>query len=85
MENVDENSQKKYRKYNILLGDMVTDCLMEKNMNIDESIRIGFLDIDKSNLLENYLNNFDIVILGEGDYEVVTYLINLISGEKSDI
>ena len=57
-----------YRKFNILLGDLVTDCDMETNMNIEDSVRIGFLDIDKKELLDHYKKHFDIVILGEGDY-----------------
>lgn len=58
---------------------------MEQNMNVEESIRIGFLDGDRENQLEDYKKHFDIVIVGEGDFELTNYLIKHISGLQHEI
>jgi hypothetical protein len=71
---------KTYRKHNILIGDLITDCAMETNMKVESSIRVGFLDEDKSHQLDHYLKKFDVVIQGEADYAVPSYLINKIAG-----
>jgi hypothetical protein len=41
---------------------------MEENMGIETSLRIGFLDMNKIKMLEEYQKHFDVVILGEGDF-----------------
>ena len=63
------------KKFNILVGDLITDCGMETNMSIQDSIRVGFLDKDRKEQLSVYKEHFDIVILGDGDYTIVNYLL----------
>lgn len=77
-----DGNKKQYRKFNILFGDLVTDCKMDKKMNIEESIRIGFLDKEKSEMLEDYKDHFDIIVLGEGDFYMAIYMLKHIFGLK---
>ena len=43
-----------FNKNNVLFGDLTTDVLMEENMGIETSLRIGFLDSTKAQMLEEY-------------------------------
>lgn len=54
-------------------------------MNVEESIRIGFLDSDKSDMLETYKEHFDIVLVGEGDFHMAVYILKHIFGLKQSI
>ena len=60
-----------------MFGDSVTDCLMANTKN---NLKIGFLNPKKKDLLKYYLENFDLVILGEGDfilpYLILQYIVN---------
>ncbi len=63
-----DQKKNQYKKNNILFGDLTTDVLMEENMGIETSLRIGYLDMNKIKMLEEYQKHFDVVILGEGDF-----------------
>ena len=46
---------------------------------------VGFLDPDRKEMLEYYKNHFDIVCLGEADYDLALYIIKHILGLKQEI
>ena len=49
-----DQKKNQFKKNNILFGDLTTDVLMEENMGIETSLRIGFLDMNKIKMLEEY-------------------------------
>ena len=69
------------KKNTILIGDSITDCLMANTKNI---LKIGFLKAENKIFLKNYLNNFDLVILGEGDFLLLDFLFKYIISTKID-
>jgi len=48
---------------------------MQENMGVENSVKIGFLNHSKIELLDTYQNFFDIVIIGEGDFEIGLYIL----------
>ena len=65
----------KDRKNVILLGDSLGDVGMVEGFDYDNLIKIGFLNENVDENLEKYKNNFDIVIVGDGDFSFVNRLI----------
>jgi len=63
------------RKNVILLGDNVADTEMVTGFDYDNLIKIGFLDYDIDKQKESFLENFDIVIEGDGDFDYINKLI----------
>jgi len=68
----------KFRKNNLLFGDLPTDVLMEKSMGVETSLRIGFLDNKKIHLLDSYEKVFDVLLIGEGTFDFALYIYNKI-------
>ena len=44
-------------------------------MGVESSLRIGFLDSNKTNMLDSYSETFDIVLIGEGNFDIGTYIL----------
>ncbi len=65
----------KSRKNVILLGDKPSDLGMKEGIEHEESITICFLNDKIDELLENYLDQFDVVITGDSDLSFVNNLI----------
>lgn len=65
----------KKRKNVILLGNNVEDIEMVKGFNYQNIIKIGFLNEKVEENLENYKNNFDIVILNDGPMDYINDLL----------
>ncbi len=63
------------RKNVILLGDSLGDLGMVEGFEYDNIINIGFLNENVEENLEEYKNNFDVVILGDGDFGFVNELM----------
>ena len=63
------------RKNVLLLGDGVSDIDMIEGFDYDNLIKIGFLNENVDENLESFKNNFDVVILNDGDFSYVNELI----------
>jgi cytosolic 5'-nucleotidase 3 len=63
------------RKNIILLGDSVGDLGMLQGADYKEVIKIGFLNENIEENLEEYKKNFDVVITGDWDFTFVNELI----------
>ena len=57
-----------FKKNTLLFGDLITDYEMCLKMGDQNLIAIAFLEENKNESLEKYLQIFDIVILGDGDF-----------------
>ena len=67
----------------ILLGDLVEDCLIMKNLKIKEVIKIGFFnEVDEYEIdaLDRFMSAYDVVITRDGNLSYVTKLIKSIIG-----
>lgn len=65
----------KNRRNVLLLGDNVEDVGMVKGFDYDNLIKIGFLNENVEENLENYKNNFDVVILNDSSMDYVNELL----------
>ncbi|MBT4209421.1 MAG: hypothetical protein HOE19_00660 [Candidatus Komeilibacteria bacterium] len=63
------------RKNVILLGDNLADIDMITGFDYDNLIKIGFLNYDDTKIKKQFLENFDIIIENDGDFESVNKLI----------
>ena len=64
------------RKNVILLGDSLGDLGMIEGFVYENLIKIGFLNENVENNLEEFKKNFDIIILNDGDFDYVNNLIS---------
>eukprot|EP01038_Epipyxis_sp_PR26KG_P011448 gene11448-15336_t len=63
----------------ILIGDSLTDTFMSEGINYKNIIRIGFLNDRVEDRLHQYLEKFDIVILGDPDsFEIPCQILQAI-------
>ncbi|MBL7148244.1 MAG: hypothetical protein ISS82_05450 [Nanoarchaeota archaeon] len=65
----------KNRKNVLLLGDGIGDIGMINGFSYENLIKIGFLNYDVKESLEEFKENFDIVILNDGNFKYVNKLI----------
>ena len=72
-----ENTFKKFRKNVIIMGDLIEDIGMACTKSHDNILKIGFLNNLKKNgdKLGPYLENYDIIIAGDGNLNIVSYLM----------
>jgi hypothetical protein len=66
-------------KNSLIFGDNITDLGMELPVKSQNIISIGFLNIEHEDLVEKYMDKFDIVIKGEGDFVLHDYLLRYIA------
>lgn len=66
------------RPHIILLGDSIGDLQMTANISHDVQIKIGFLNHDHELLIEEYENQFDVVITNDSSLKWVTELLSLL-------
>lgn len=64
-----------HRKNVILLGDGEGDVNMVEGLNHDVTLKIGFLNHNKSKLLKKYRKLYDVVIINDSDMNYVNKLI----------
>ena len=71
------------RGYLLLLGDSLGDTTMCEGMDVTDQnkIKIGFLN-DKVERLPDYLQAYDVVLLGDPDFEFISTLLEDIAAEK---
>jgi len=67
--------QIKNKKNAILIGDVLGDCNMISGIHHENVIKIGFLSEDVNNLKEEFLKNFDVVILNDGTFDYANELL----------
>jgi len=65
----------KNRRNVLLLGDNIEDCQMIKGLNYKNVIKVGFLNEEIKKNLEAYRQNFDVLILNDGDMNYVNNLL----------
>jgi len=65
----------KNRKNILLLGDEIEDIGMAEGSIYDNIIKIGFLNENVEERLELYKDNFDVVLLGDGDFDFINNLL----------
>ena len=63
------------RKNVILLGDLIEDLDMVKGFPYKTLIKIGFLNKNQEDYLENYKKNFDIIIANDSGMDYVNELL----------
>uniref|UniRef100_A0A0K0DUX1 5'-nucleotidase n=1 Tax=Strongyloides stercoralis TaxID=6248 RepID=A0A0K0DUX1_STRER len=69
----------KNRENVLLMGDSLGDIHMEVNSKRKgNTLKIGFLNFDKSNLLQKYMNYYDIVCVDDQTMEVPFYITKII-------
>tara|TARA_Y100000310_G_scaffold89923_1_gene87154 strand:+ start:102992 stop:103846 length:855 start_codon:yes stop_codon:yes gene_type:complete len=66
------------RKNVVLLGDSLGDLGMTKGIEHDVILRIGFLNYKKAELLDIFMQKFDVVITGDGSFDYVNRLLDRI-------
>ena len=59
----------------LLLGDSLGDLQMTDGFNYKNIIKIGFLNYDKEEKLEDYKDKYDVVILNDGKMDFVNSLL----------
>ncbi len=70
----------KQRKNVLLLGDNIGDIGVSEGLEHDTIIRIGFLNDNVKELLDDYKKAFDVVILNDGPMDYVNKLVKNILG-----
>ena len=58
---------------------------MSSGLEVDEIIRIGFLNVKVDELLEDYQAEFDILIVNDGSFEVVNALVAHIADHRNPL
>ena len=69
-----------FKKNTLLFGDLVTDYDMASKMSSKNLIAIAFLESGKEEMLKNYLEKFDVVIQGDGDFLLHDKLLRHVAG-----
>ena len=69
------------RRNVLLLGDNVGDVKMVEGFEYDNLIKVGFLNENVEENLEEYKKNYDVVIIGDGDFEFVNGLLGEMNGK----
>ena len=70
--------QIKDKKNVILLGDMLADATMVDGLNHHIVLKIGFLNENVEKLKEQFLKEFDVVILNDGSMDYVNTILSQI-------
>ncbi len=68
------------RKNVILLGDVIGDSDMVEGVHHDNVIKIGFLNENVEELIDDYKKHFDVIILNDGPMDYVNEMLREILG-----
>ena len=60
----------------LLLGDNLSDSKVVDNIEFDNLIKIGFLNDNVGSNLEEYKENYDVILLGDPSMDYVNQLVN---------
>ena len=71
---------KRQRSHLLLIGDSLGDLSMGEGLEVDDinMIKIGFLN-DREERSKQYLDGFDIVILGDPDFSIPLFILESIN------
>ena len=61
----------------IVIGDLIPDLLVTENLKLDTVLSVGFYHEEGSSPLENFKEQYDVLILNDGN---LTWVANLIKG-----
>jgi|ETNmetMinimDraft_2_1059921.scaffolds.fasta_scaffold26468_1 5'-nucleotidase len=65
----------------LLLGDNVGDVKMVEGFEYDNLIKVGFLNENVEKSVDDFKRNYDVVIIGDGDFEFVNGLLGEMNGK----
>lgn len=65
----------KERKNIMLLGDTLGDADMARGFDYDNILKIGFLNGDMQENLDNFTQVYDVIILNDASFEYINYLL----------
>jgi 5'-nucleotidase len=65
----------------LLFGDSLGDVSMTEGLHPETVLRVGFLNDKVDERLQQYLQVYDVVILGDGDLRFATDLLRCVCGE----
>ena len=66
--NLEVFSKVRSRKNLVLIGDSIGDCFMADGLDVENVLKVGFLNFDVSKNLESFKRHFDVVICGDSDF-----------------
>lgn len=66
------------RRNCIVLGDMVDDCTMIEDMDLDVVLKVGYLNTNEVERLPRFLDVYDIVVTNDESFEWLYKLLKLI-------
>lgn len=69
------------RKNLIVMGDLPTDIAVVERVDYEEAIFVGFANDERKGSLEGYIAEFDLIILHDGNLDVLGNLIRVVAGE----
>ncbi len=72
----------------IVMGDLIEDLNIIKSLELNQVISIGFCNLPctgDGDLLEKYMNSFDVVVVNDGNLTHVAELIAAVAGLSPDL
>mgnify|MGYP000037493488 CR=1 FL=1 len=73
---------KPIRSHVLVMGDMPSDAKQVEKAEYTNSIKVGFLNDPKVFCVEEFKENFDIIVLKDGNLAVLNLILELISGKE---
>lgn len=74
--------QHKRRVNAIIMGDMLGDTYLSESISyLKETLKIGYLNVNVDEALPQYLNVFDLVLVGDPSMDLVTVLLQELFGQ----
>lgn len=69
------------RKNLIVMGDLPTDIAVVDRVDYEEAIFVGFANDERKGSLDGYISQFDLIILHDGNLDVLEKLVRVVAGE----
>ena len=85
-DNLDGEVQRDFKKNLIVMGDLLEDVKMVDPSRHETVLKVGFMNdwASEKHLLEDFMNTFDVVIVGDGSLQPVNLLISNLFKEQLD-
>ena len=72
------------QRHNVLLvGDNLGDAHMADGLHYEEILRVGYLNVHEDERMEDYMNRFDVIVLGDGSLKPVQSFVDFILARES--